>query len=283
MAERHPVVESIYRVASEGAEVTPEQADEFGKSVSDLIAQRLNDRKSGEKRKFTLRMSNIGRGARQLWYDKRYGNEETLPPHTTIKFMFGDIIEQLLLFLAEVGGHNVTARQAEVALEGIKGHIDADIDNVTVDVKSASTFAFQKFERGTLPDDDQFGYMEQIAGYSEARNTDGAFLAMDKQNGHVTYLHYPLDELKRYNIIDRIKYLKEVLDKDEPPERCYDDKPEGLSGNRALDTGCSYCPHKERCWADANNGMGLRTFLYANKPKFLTKVVKEPKVHEVTF
>ena len=228
-------------------------------------------------------MSNIGKGDRQLWYDKRYGNEEQLPPQTLLKFIYGDIIEHLVLLLAELAGHRVTSLQAEVQIEGIKGHIDADIDDVTVDVKSTSTHAFRKFADGSLQDNDSFGYIEQIAGYATARDTDGAFLAVDKQNGHIAYLPYSKEELAVFNIRERIKHIKQVVEANEEPARCYPDEEMGTSGNRALGVNCSYCSHKVRCWADSNGGLGLRTFLYSTGPKFLTKVVKEPQVREVTF
>jgi hypothetical protein len=229
-------------------------------------------------------MSNIGKGARQLWYDKRYGKEEKLPPHTIFKFIYGDLIESLLLFLAKMSGHSVTSRQAEVAIDGIKGHIDADIDGVTVDVKSASTHSFRKFNDGTLVENDPFGYIEQLAGYSKARDTDGAFLAADKQNGHIAYMAVSKDDLAAaVNVEERITYLKEVLESESEPERCYEDEEEGKSGNRALGINCSYCPHNKRCWADSNDGLGLRTFLYSGGPRFLTKVVREPNVKEITF
>jgi hypothetical protein len=276
------VVEDIYRVVKEGYEVTQEQADEFGKHLGNLIAQRLRETKKG-KRKFTLRMSNIGKGARQLWYEKRYGTEEELPPSTLIKFMFGDIIESLVLFLAELGGQVVTERQAEVHVDGVKGHIDADIGGVTIDVKSASTHAFRKFVDGTLAENDPFGYVEQMAGYCKARDTDGAFLAVDKQNGTVAYLPFSKDELKVFDVESRIKYIKDVIESDVEPERCYPDEEDGASGNRKLGVNCSYCSHKTRCWADANGGLGLRTFLYASGPKFLTHVAREPNVKEITF
>lgn len=279
---KHPLVEDIYRVVTNGCEVTEAQAETFGRDLGNLIAQRLRDRK-GKERKFTLRMSNIGKGARQLWYEKRYGSEEELPPHTLVKFMFGDIIEQLVLFLATMGGHNVSHCQDEVTLDGIKGHIDADIDGVTVDVKSASTHAFRKFADGTLAENDPFGYVEQLAGYCESRNTDGAFLAVDKQNGHIAYLPFSQDELKVFDVKSRIEYIKDVVEKEVEPERCYPDEEEGKSGNRALGVNCSYCSHKNRCWADANDGLGLRTFLYASGPKFLTHVAREPNVKEITF
>lgn len=283
MAEESQLVADIYRVLSEGCEVSDAQAEEFGKEIAALIKGRLEERLS-KSHEFTLRMSNIGKGDRQLWYDKRHGREENLPPYTIFKFIYGDLIESLLLFLAEVAGHKVTARQEEVNVNGIKGHIDAEIDGVTVDVKSASRHAFKKFADGTLIENDPFGYAEQMAGYCEARNTDGAFLVAEKEKGHITYMSISREDLKSIvNVRERIDHIKDVVDSEVEPERCYEDEKEGESGNRALGVNCSYCDHKDRCWADANNGMGLRTFLYSNGPKYLTKVVREPKVREVTF
>lgn len=283
MVEKNELVQDIYRVLSEGCEVTDAEATEFGLEIAALIKARLEERLSPG-REFTLRMSNIGKGARQLWYESRHGSEEQLPPSTIFKFIYGDIIESLLLFLAAKSGHSVTNRQAEVVVKGIKGHIDGDIDGTTVDVKSASTYSFRKFADGTLIDNDPFGYVEQIAGYCKARGTDGAFLVADKQNGHITYLHFSREDLEAaINVEERIDYLKEMVGNENLPERCYDDEEEGKSGNRALAINCSYCSHKERCWADSNGGLGLRTFLYSSGPKFLTKVAREPNVREVTF
>lgn len=263
----------------DGCEVTEEQAERFGKELSDLIVQRLTDNSQG--RPFTLRMSNLGKGARQLWYERKYGAAEKFEGKTLLKFIIGDITEHLLLFLAELGGHNVLHKQAEVALDGVKGHIDAEIDGVTVDVKSASPHGFRKFKDGTLSDNDSFGYIEQLSGYCVARDTDGAFLAMDKVSGELAYLPLSTEEVQSVNILDRISYLKTAVESETVPERCYQDEPEGESGNRKLGVNCSYCPFHDKCWADSNGGLGLRTFLYAKGPVFLTKVVKEPKVYEV--
>ena len=75
--------------------------------------------------------------------------------------------------------------------------------------------------------------------------------------------------------------MKEVVAHDEPPARCHEAVPDGKSGNRKLGINCSYCSHKARCWADINDGQGLRTFIYSTGPRYLTDVVKLPKVHEV--
>jgi hypothetical protein len=232
-------------------------------------------------------MSNLGRPDRQLWYqfhpEGPDAAREEFEPHTLLKFLIGDIYEAVLLFLSECAGHDVSQEQAEVEIDGIKGHIDAVIDGNVVDVKSASTYAFKKFKNGTLADDDPFGYIEQISGYSTALGLPGAFLAGDKQNGHIALLKIPPEDVEGLRIRDRIEHIKEAVASDEIPERCYETQPEGLSGNMALAVGCSYCPHKFRCWSDANNGVGVRTFLYSTGPKHLVHVEKEPKVPELTF
>lgn len=248
------------------------------------MAERLSA--AAEPRKPTLRMSNLGRPDRQLWYQFHPSETdpvEELEPHTHLKFLIGDIYESVLLFLAECAGHEVSDQQAEVEVDGIKGHIDAVIDGHVVDVKSASTFAFKKFKNGTLADDDPFGYIEQISGYSTALGKPGAFLAGDKQNGHITLLQIPPEDVEGLKIRDRIEHIKEAVKSEVEPDRCYEPQPEGMSGNMALAVGCSYCPFKHRCWADANNGVGIRTFLYSTGPKHLVEVVKEPKVPELTF
>jgi len=43
-----------------------------------------------------------------------------------------------------------------------------------------------------------------------------------------------------------------------------------------LPVGCSYCSFKHECWGD-----DLRTFIYANGPRYLVEVENVPNVIEV--
>lgn len=278
------LVDDIHELFSDEPHVADaDNVSALGAIVSQTVANRLAE----EKRPGTLRMSNIGKGDRQVWYEiHRPDLREELSPTTKIKFLFGDVWEAIMLFLAKEAGHKVTHEQAEVEVAGIVGHMDAVIDDVVVDVKTASKFAFRKFENGTLRDDDAFGYYDQLGGYSHALgDIDGAWLAVEKEQGKLAILKAPAEELKTLNIPDRIEHLKAVVaDKDNPPERCYEDVEYGKSGNRALGTNCSYCPFKHECWSDANGGIGLRTFIYSKGPVHMTHVEKEPKdIYEVTF
>ena len=230
----------------------------------------------------TLRMSNIGRPNRQLWFDMKTEQQaQEIPPATFIKFLYGHMLEEVVLLLVKLAGHTVSDEQKNVKIKGIEGHMDCVIDGEVIDVKTASGYAFKKFKDGTLAEDDTFGYMSQLAGYEAGHGTsNGGFLAMNKENGELA-LYIP-EELDKPNIETKIDTVKKSLKKQTPPELCYLPIPDGTSGNMKLPRGCFFCRHKVECHKDSNNGKGLRVFKYAKGLTYLTQVVKEPKVEEIT-
>ena len=251
---------------------------EFTKSVTNNIKIVLNEQPKKQRK---LSLSSIGKPTRQLWYDKHSNSEaRPLAPSTRIKFLYGHILEDLLILLSRVAGHTVTEEQKQVEVEGIKGHQDCKIDGVLVDCKSASGFAFKKFANNRLADDDPFGYIAQISAYSEGNGVNEAyFLAIDKQHGNIALTR--VHDMEMINAKERVQYLKGALESKTIPDRCYSDIPEGVSGNRKLAIGCVFCPHKRECWSDANQGKGLRAFKYEKGPTYLTQVSKEPRVEEI--
>ena len=252
--------------------------DNFGEMLKVHIKEFLYRKPDGSSR---LRLSGIGKPDRQLWYDANVETtEETLPPSVRIRFLYGYILEEFLLLCASISGHTVEDQQKEVFVEGIKGHQDAKIDGVLVDCKSASGRSFEKFKSNNLIYDDPFGYIAQISAYAEANNLDeAAFLAIDKETGEICLAK--VDSMEMINAGTRVKNLKKIVSSPTVPDRCYNDVPDGKSGNYKLAIGCVYCKHKKECWSDANNGKGLRAFQYANGKRFLTKVSKTPEVREV--
>lgn len=249
----------------------------FAENLKDILRSRLRAYKTPES---PLRFSALGRPDRQIWYDAHpeEGTKEPLVPKTYMKFLYGDVIEQLLLFLAREAGHDVKEEQAEVEVDGVKGHIDAIIDGTVVDVKSASPFGYKKFSEGTITQDDPFGYVHQLAGYATVLTPGkpAAWLANDKVHGDICVTPLSRIVIDHHPPGERIAHLKEVIAHEEPPERCYQPVPDGKSGNMRLPTGCSYCSHKYRCYPN------LRTFLYSTGPRFLTTVAKTPDVPEIT-
>lgn len=254
-----------------------ENLDAFMSSLRELLIARLA---KSEPPASPLRFSSLGKPNRQMWYEAHPvdGTKEEMTPKTYFKFLYGDVIEQLLLFLTKEAGHSVTAEQAEVEVDGVKGHIDAIIDGVVVDVKSASSYGYKKFETNNVEGDDPFGYVAQLSGYANVLTPGkpAAWLAMDKVSGDLCVSELKASTIRHYPPEDRISELKAVIASDSPPERCHDPVPDGKSGNFKLPTACSYCAHKFRCHP------GLRVFLYSGSPRFLTTVARVPDVPEVT-
>jgi PD-(D/E)XK nuclease superfamily len=237
--------------------------------------------------KGSLRFSNLGVNCkRQLWYRVNTPNDgEGLLPNAKIKFLYGDLLEILLLHLVRAAGHSVEGEQTTLELQGIKGHRDCIVDGMVIDCKSASSFSFRKFELGLTPETDSFGYLTQLGLYLAASRDDplvtykneAAFLVVDKTTGDIlldrhTYTDEQLDKLSG----PFIEEAKIITSSPELPPRGFSDVPDGKSGNRKLDTNCSYCQFKDLCWPD------LKVYAYAGAPRFLTNVVVEPKV-ERTF
>jgi len=216
-----------------------------------------------------------------LWFEKRDPQGRGLVDGPTqIKFLYGHLLEEIVLMLVRMTDHKVTDEQKEVDVNGIVGHMDCKINGEVVDVKTASRFAFNKFKDGRLAQDDPFGYLGQLAGYEAAEGTEnGGFLVINKESGELCM--YTPDDMDKPNIKTSIKSLIPALKLDTPPELCYTPIPDGKKGNMKLPKGCSWCKYKYECYKDSNDGAGLRTFKYSNGLAYLTKVEVEPKVEEI--
>lgn len=271
------LVEDIYELFNPNKTHIPseENLDKVAESIKNILRTRLAER---ENTRDPLRISAIGKPDRQLWFMAHPdGNEEEISSKTYFKFLYGDIIEQLILFLAREAGHTVEDEQAEIEINGVTGHIDARIDGVIVDVKSASPTGYKKFEQARVVEDDPFGYVAQLSGYSFVLNPGepAAWIAFDKVHGDICVSKLSYSIIQHNEPGPRIEHLKEVIASENIPPLCYDPVPDGKSGNMKLPTPCGYCAHKKRCHPN------LRTFLYGNGPRFLTTVAKLPDVPEV--
>ena len=284
MKKLNTLVDDIYKKLSvlgkgKSLNLSEETIEQFGESMKEVLRHWSTPNPRSVE---TLRMSNIGRPNRQLWFDMKTEQQaQEIPPSTFIKFLYGHMLEEVVLLLVKLAGHTVSDEQKNVKIKGIEGHMDCVIDGEVIDVKTASGYAFKKFKNGTLAEDDTFGYMSQLAGYEAGHGTsNGGFLAMNKENGELA-LYIP-EELDKPNIETKIDTVKKSLKKQTPPELCYLPIPDGTSGNMKLPRGCFFCRHKIECHKDSNNGKGLRVFKYAKGLTYLTQVVKEPKVDEIT-
>lgn len=203
--------------------------------------------------------------------------------HTKLKFLYGDILEELILSLAQESGHSVTGQQDSLVLEGIVGHRDAVIDGVVIDVKSANGRSFKKYQKNfeEIRDDIWFApYYTQVQMYLAASEQDSyvtvknvtGFLAVDQEMGHVNLALVPKEKT---DWKAKVEAKQKMLSQSTPPERAFKDEVDGMSGNKKLCTYCGYCQFNEACWP------GLRTFISSTGPKYLTVVKREPAMKEV--
>jgi hypothetical protein len=274
------LIRDIYQLFDKPHPPKPQNIQAFAEDVAQIMSERMSEQRQGG----YLRPSNLGQPCeRKLWYSVNSPEDaELLSSKVRFKFLYGDLIEALVLFLAREAGHKVEGCHDEVEIDGVKGKRDAIIDGVLTDVKSANTRAFDKFENHTLKEDDPFGYVKQLGFYREASQADervivkdkAAFLAVDKELGSLVLDIHHKDPEEDWETL--IAQKREMLAHSEPPDRAFEDVPEGKSGNRRLKVPCTYCEFKKKCWP------GLRVFMYSNGPMFLTNVGKEPKPMEIT-
>jgi hypothetical protein len=201
---------------------------------------------------------------------------EPLPPETIFKFSYGHTIEAMAIALAKEAGHEVTGEQDELVVDSIKGHRDCVLDGYIVDVKSCSSRMFQKFEKKEIAADDPFGYLDQLDGYMVGsaeddlvRVKDVAFIwAIDKTLGKmVLYEHH----LREASILERLAAYKSIVASPTSPACTCEEVTDGKSGNLKLGVKASYSSFKHVCKP------ALRTFIYSDGPRYLTRVVRRPE------
>jgi hypothetical protein len=289
----------IYTVLDATLEHDPDSvlAAEYAMRIGGELAKATLKRdKPREKGK--LWASDLGKPCmRQHWY--KFNMPEAgakLTGNTKFKFLYGNILEEAVLYMAEEAGHAVTDTQerVEATVERshgvdweISGRIDGILDGVLIDVKSTSSFGFQRYKHGIVHTNDSFGYLYQLGFYDAfgefaTTHTDTGFLWIDKQNGHIAYTQ--CDVPSAAEIIQRARDIANAVESEDvlTVDRGYAPEPYGKSGNECLPMPCSYCDFKQECWKDSNGGAGLRTFAYNHKPVHFTTIAREPKVPEIT-
>lgn len=268
------LVEDIYKFLEDENEISDELYEQFGRDMAAAFKKQM-----GPDRPAELSMSQMGDPDCKSWYKINKPEEaEELRGQTRLKFLFGDLTEALVLTLAKACGHKVEGEQTRLEIDGVYGSRDCIIDGVLIDVKSASSYSMNKFKDNGLYYNDPFGYLPQIETYFEASKEEDiltdktryGFLAFDKQHANMALDLYTARD---NSVVSNVRRKQEMVQGDFPGRDFYDVE-DGKSGNRKLDTQCSYCAFKEVCWP------GVRTYIYSNGPRYLTKVVKEPKVDE---
>lgn len=263
------IVKDIYKYLESYPKVSAKDSKRLANMIAAVVTEKLQ-----QYRKPSLSMSSIGKPARRLWMDIKYPQKPD--GQARLKFLYGDIIEQLVIWLLQQTGHKVTKTQAKVEVNGVPGSIDLLLDGELRDVKSCSSHAFKKFKEGTLPENDPFGYCAQLAGYNcHFKSRHPGFIAVNKESGEICE-YLPDTEWDLPNAETVIACSKVVVKrKDKPVMPCADPIPFGSSGNMSVPSCCKYCSHLKRCWPKA------RAFKYSTGTEYLTVVKKVPNVKEI--
>lgn len=277
------LAEDIYDVLRSKPRGDPDeearQLESYGAEVALSLNKAMHER-TEDRKPYVLYASELGKPClRQLWFAHRVPQIGEAPQHhAKVKFLYGDLLESTVLTLAEAAGHNVELRQETKEWKQgdwtVRGRQDAVIDDVLVDVKSASTFSYRKFDAGLDDSNDSFGYRQQLSFYNGVdvpTYERQGFVAIDKQNGHIGFFGSPW-----INQEDGVKKRIAAIEGRCPP-RPGNALEDASYGNKKLSTMCSYCPFKLACYEN------LETALYVTGPQFLptAHVKKLPKAHVI--
>ena len=253
---------------------------QVGKDVMDAVKRQFGSNKP--RGAFRLRMSNIGRPACQLWYDKNKP-EIALPFPTTfiMNMMLGDIVEAVFKgLLKEAGVKYEDSEEVTLNLPNadIKGTYDIVIDGSVDDIKSSSQWSYNnKFDSYTsLKEMDGFGYVAQLAGYAKASGKKvGGWWVVNKANGDFKYV--PATGL---DVDDELDYVNAKIKKLNNNEfnRCFEPINETFrgreTGNTVLNTHCTFCSYRYDCWKNIKELPAVMS--QAKSPKIVSYIdIKE--------
>ena len=227
--------------------------DQVASDIKDALKRQFGGSKRGD---FRLRMSNIGRPACQLWYEKNKP-ELALPKPTTfvMNMMLGDIVEAVFKGLLKEAGvkyEDTEKVSLDIGDTSINGSYDIVIRDAVDDIKSASNWSYtNKFESySTLASSDAFGYVAQLAGYAKASGKKaGGWWVVNKANGQFKYV--PASGL---DVDEEITKIHTTVDKvnENKFERCFEPEAETFrgkeTGNKVLSKTCSFCSYRNDCW-----------------------------------
>jgi hypothetical protein len=237
-------------------------------------------------RPFNIRMSNIGRPLCQLQMEQRNAPKIEDDWNLPLKFMYGAIIEGLTMSILRHSGVKIDAEQKPVLLYilgwdlEIKGTLDVIIDNKVYDIKSASSYSFkEKFSSyESLKEQDTFGYIPQLFGYSKAADKEpGGFIVVDKSSGDIKIVEVSSNwEEEQEASLKLIEDNVNILLSGAEFKRCFTDKDEKfkkkLTGNKVLASPCTYCKFRYECWPGLKHLPSQLSEAYDKPMKYYTRV-----------
>lgn len=186
----------------------------YGDAVATSLHRQYNHPGEEEGEVRPLRVSSLGK---PVVYQAMHalGYDDLLPAKKPgkLRYIFGngDYFEEQILVVLKSLGYKVTQEQAEIDFRGIKGHIDAVIEDTdgtkyVLEIKTMSPRYYSSFKK--VQDDDR-GYATQLSVYSEALGLPGVWLCLDKSSSNCAVL--PLQDATKQGAIERLDAILEPL------------------------------------------------------------------------
>lgn len=258
----------------------------FGKRCEAAARKQFLERKKEE---FGLRMSNIGRPLRTLWLEKTYGRQPR-EPESVLNMFYGDLVEAaMMLILESIPEINITeyGSKTELEVDGqiINGTLDLGIDKGIWDIKSASPYSYEhKFDTyESLKENDDFGYIGQLFGYSESKKKEGyeaqGWVVVNKANGHFKCISVKEQdrEIEAKKAMDKIRSTVAFFkNPNSVPPACDGVVKETFykkeTGREHLGPNCMWCDYKTKCHPSAVCCADKESKAKNAKPKWYTKL-----------
>ena len=273
---KHPAELTLHQYMEDAVNGESTMSAETIQQVAADVAEALNKQFGEGKQRgdFRFRMSNVGRPACQLWYEKNKPEVALpLPTNFIMNMMIGDIVEAVFKGLLKEAGvkyEDSDSVTLELDNASINGTYDIVINGAVDDVKSASDWSYRnKFDSyETLKESDGFGYIAQLAGYAKASGKRaGGWWVVNKANGEFKYV-----PAKWMDVDEEVQKIQNTVDKvsNNKFERCFEPVPETFrkkeTGNMILNKNCSFCSYRFDCWPEM-----------VEKPAVMSQA-KEPKL-----
>lgn len=188
--------------------LSDEDVEEYIKGVRDSFKRKYL---SKEAKGNQLRLSALGKPA-VLNALTKLGHVESSKVTNKLKHIFhtGDMFESFIFAAAKAYGYNLICDQQEVEFEGVLGHIDGVLDaplgQVLVEVKTMSQNYFGQF---TKKQNDDRGYVTQLATYQHCMSLDAYWLCLNKST-HEVVLVQP-DAIQLADALNRAKRVVERM------------------------------------------------------------------------
>tara|TARA_R100000951_G_scaffold83718_1_gene71441 strand:+ start:41 stop:910 length:870 start_codon:yes stop_codon:yes gene_type:complete len=256
----HKVLDQLSNNEGDTLNIDDSWIEDAGEAFKDALRRQFAKREDED---FRLRMSNIGKPLCQLQMAKSGAKKGRKDYNFIMRMLHGDAVECIMDVILKIAKTNITGSKDKVALElegtTVKGEDDVEIDNKVYDIKTCSPFAFdRKWKLGlpALKANDDFGYVGQLIGYSEAKSKKaGGWIVVCKSTGQVLVMDADFSNEEKDTVLQDMQMKATALKEDWSFDRCFEPVDDffnkKFTGSKKLPISCSWCDFKESCWPNA--------------------------------